>query len=265
MSAAASVPKKLTVQPSHGVALYKSTRDVPETWGCWLGRRISEIGCDCLLPCVKCCCCCCMEILSPEQHVEKELERLKLSDGEPVSDHNSKLVAKAIIQNPGRYSVLSSFTLFSEAQNFVFKLNLSGTNLETDEPISGTALALYPCSKIQNICKFFPQLTELNLSKCNIGTRTYQREQPNINCTIHCLQAISTLQNLVKLDLSYNPITEFTALKNTLANLTKLRVLNLTGCTHISTDTKKSIQSNRETVLRIIDEEPAEGKEEKKS
>ena len=254
--------RQLHSHPSATVAKYTSFQERPETWGVWFGRKVVELGCDCLLPCVKCCCCCCAEVLSPQQQIEKEFERLTVSS-EQATGYHSALVAKAIQLNPARYVVLDAFQVFSPARDFVYKLNLSGINLETDV-ISGMPLASRPCLKIENICKFFPQLTELNLSKCNIGTRTYQIQLPDMSCTACCLKAISTLQNLGKLDLSYNPISE-TALIESIPKLPNLRILNLTGCA-VSAETKEALTFSRDgtrTVLRIIDKEKKQEEEKK--
>jgi len=206
-----------------------------ETWGEWFGRIITQMSCDCCLSSGDCCC---KSVLTPEEGIIAQIERIETTESDRAvrSEKIRQIVEKVISEDPFRLINDHDLKmLFRPVKDVVLKLNLSNVNLIThNDHISVESCS--PCSKVRTITSFFRNLSELNLSRCMIGTNKYHRR---LICSENCLKAIATLHHLEKLDLSHNPLDE-NVLLATIPKLSKLQVLNLTGC-FFSDETHKAL------------------------
>jgi Leucine-rich repeat (LRR) protein len=224
-----------------------SAVEAPESRSQWFGRVITECFPDCfasrLLSCLRCFCCT-TELLSPNDWLKREFSKMVLVPKEH-SESAARLVQAVFKKDPSRLA--RSEDVFSRVANSILMLDLSETNFHMIDTSDGSTDDFKPCPKIGRLCAYFPHLTDLTLSNCNIGSPKYEGWFPE--CADDCLKEIGKLTGLRRLDLSYNNITNKSLLQ--LVSLTKLGDLNLTGCTKVDQVAVAALQQKIVT-LKVI-------------
>ena len=208
----------------------------------WCGRAVKSCLLCCFSPCITLCSC--KSKVTPEPtsaHTAflSKFSALKAKDTN-FQAQVTKIVETYLRENPSQLKEdVLGLGSRDDIRQAVQTLDLSGVNL--DDSSTSSLVAVSCAVKIDNLCKTFPNLTDLNLADTGIGRpqkgqsfhNSQQGRYVHVDLAGDCLNAIAVnCGKLVNLTLSKNAITEGSLLK--LTPLKGLKMLTLHGCRRVT-------------------------------